>query len=509
MSANEPENLIINSPLHLPTVGMVSAAEEFVLEIFRYRFFDEPCKKGGAKSLELDNITWNEREYLVIGALRGRPRKDNGKPYYTPAYPALCKDAWFRTQRPKIVDQLLFKGILAHSLAQKRSSDEELQSFVEQLINVLVGRTKSGENRTPDDVYARLLEGNTYGDRSHDDVIAGCTELIRNADLFGMLDIKDPFSDHVTTGLRELIELEQSIPRHQWIQLLSAFLRTAIPIYFLGRMRFTCLYQEHLIRAIKSGETVDNEQIKKDWQNRHDNLLIVGGPRNRWQKDEINRYWRARIELNLIVAECRDVDSNFCSRFEGKKHPRLVFKDHPSSGEVSLAELSEIVKTNREHLFKADSTADSISGLRIKAQEYAGYRDSTTKGIGKNIFEFLKVLHADGFTDDRGSHSIRRYEEGRRGHKWACEPGPLLLQLFVFFAQNKHKSEQESGNRGSYGHLTLHELIEYIETWGFCMGNNSDGQNYLKGGLTKLGLISGSPDAGNSVPLSMVYGGML
>ena len=79
----------------------------------------------------------------------------------------------------------------------------------------------------------------------------------------------DELSECITSDLRAVCDLEEKLPRMQWLQVLMTFLRLSLPMWLLAQMRITELLHSWLLNAVDRHEKIPTtEQISQTIANR-------------------------------------------------------------------------------------------------------------------------------------------------------------------------------------------------------------------------------------------------
>ncbi|SVE01630.1 uncharacterized protein METZ01_LOCUS454484, partial [marine metagenome] len=248
--------LISHSFVFLRTLGMRSAPEILMLEIYREFFYKkEPADNfrgiNPDKKKENGEPIYPPHVQAVLHAVRGRKRKAGKKHegnYFLPAYPSLAQNAWFRRREAPIISSFLLEGPVANYIWSQEKSDEESNNdwkeFVEKFYKALVGnRSTSHPDHDPKDkdILSAALKDFSAENMLPEDEIKDKIKIKSSSNNKFLIDLSevDELSQVIFEDLMELLDLEEEIPRMQWLELFITFLRFSIPMWAMAQMKIS------------------------------------------------------------------------------------------------------------------------------------------------------------------------------------------------------------------------------------------------------------------------------
>jgi hypothetical protein len=506
---NEPRmRAAMDGFLAMPSVAMRLAPEVLLLELYREVFYAHE-RGDTAVGVQLNpdqrgpdsQLLYTASERAVINALQGRrklTKQCKSEAFYAPAYKSLARHAWLAKKRERIIARLLLGGAVSQSLwatGRSTAASERQRLFSIALATALVGTEKhapppAGELRG--DLLAQAIEVTP----SSDDINAGSASICRLTDDESqeVASVADPLPDRIFFDLLAICELERSIPRLLWLQILMTFLRFSLPMWLLAQMQMTVHLHRWLLAAVTSGTVPSMTEVQTCLTRRHERLLSPTITATSELFDRIISYVKCRVETNLLL---------FCLESLRPKElaGRKVVYQCPAAvkDRISIDRLLSIAVAAQADLRNEPAYAHAPSPAlfleRACQQRFAAWRDPLNKGQGANIDEFFRVLYRAEQGDDLGGYLLRR--EGRGDTKgFRVFPGSLLLQTVCFLAsRDKRRKSQVPGG----GRLALQDVEDHFHAYGVDFSVAADARPLIIGSLQDLGLLHGSPDAGSSV----------
>jgi hypothetical protein len=517
VSVNEPKvhPLIRKSFVFVPSAGMRLAPEILVLEFFREVFFDTHYGSPGGKNLhpneqaEDKTYIYTSGERAVLYALRGRRRKSrNAKSdwFFAPAYPALARNGWLGKNRERVIVNFLLGGPIAQYLwggGETEVKKHEQKSLVETLICTLIGHNSFlGEDPHGKDILSIALRETTFKiDRAVAEENIFSKTVAETEDRKRVMKIfYDELSERIFKDLLALCELEEKMPRMQWLQVFMTFLRFSMPMWLLAQMRITSLLHEYLIAVLDQKVHINSIQIEKEIGSRNRGLLhpSITPTREIFEKTEL--YMKKRIELNILLYLLEYTRTNMIS------NKRLKIQG-AGSNVITIEQLLQVAQEATNDMksskwFQEESVKEKFQDfLTRKAERHVAWRDPLKKGQGKNIDEFFRVLYRDNIGDEIGGYLLLPKGRGRtRGFR--VFPGQLLLKTIAFLAA--HDKHTNSTTRGG-GILVIEDVENHFQQYGIDFSYAADARPLLMQELQAMGLLTGSPDAGSSVAVICPY----
>ena len=502
MSKYEPDHhkLIKQSFVSVPTAGMRSAPEVLILELMREVFFRPRYGGPGEKLLRPQessgpsNSEYTSGQCAVIYALRGRRKvraQSNFDSYYAPAYPSLAKRAWLRPKSDRVVRDFLFAGPIAQHIFGNGKSAEEM-NICKTTKKALLGNRDFDE-----DILFMALEQKPGSDDGDTDNIQDMINAGRKNNRVMHFGKVDKLSERITNDFMAICDLEKTVPRLQWIQLLMTFLRFALPMWLLAQMQITRFIHKWLIDAMDNSmiPIPGEREIIDALLNRNQSLMSPALIPTREIHDRIERYMKCRIEINVLLGHLEQV-----APWLGKSTALSVVKSDTNA--VSIEELLLEARDKAEEL-KESPEFHRQRSLRVqdfltrKCEQYAAWRKPVKVGQGKNIDEFFRVLYKPVGGDSAGGHLLdsRRAPQG-----FLVFPGQMLINLAVLLAaKDKSRDNQEAGR------LILGDVEKLFGQYGIDFSMATEARERLMEELKALGLLAGSPDAGSSAPVACSF----
>ncbi len=512
-TSNEPRmhSLIRKSFAFLPTVGMRSAPEELLLELFREVFYETHYESGRNNPLDPEadpgdagRLPYTKGEKAVLYALQGRRKKTRNSRvnrYYGPAYPALARNGWFGKNRERIVKEILFSGIVAQHLWHRgpdvKAKKEEQDRILRLLVEAFIGRRAvEVYGLQGSDILSAALADGAPTEMDRDLAWDKLLDATGYSDKVMRLD-SDRFASRICDDLCALCELEGELPRMQWLSLLMTFLRFSLPVYALAQMRLTSMVLDLLVDAIDEGTMPDQERVERSISGRHEQLMRPTITPTREVFEQVEEYIRHRVELNVLLYA---VDATCEQLLLGKS---LCVKGG-SADRLSLVQLSSLCRENSDAIRAVlDDTGDGLplrNYLVREAEKHLAWKSPRKRGQGKNIDEFLRVMYRDDLGDESGGYLLRPVGRGAaRGLR--VFPGQMLLKTMTHLAAKK----KFAGSARERGRFVLADVEAHFADYGIDFRDAVGARPRLIEDLTALGLLRGSPDAGSSVAISHPY----
>ena len=519
-TAHEPKvhPLVRGSFVFLPTVGMRLAPEVLVLELMREVFFEQFADEIAAKSLDPNEKIDDDNRYriatkeerAVLFALRGRrknTKRSQVQDFFAPAYPALAQYAWLRRKEARVINGLLFGGAISTYLWHKghnvKSKTKEQDEIIAEIRKALIGKnTMLEDDPNAKEILSAVLGGQdstyTFENTHKDTLVDGLRKKLAPNERILKTD-EDAMANCITQDLLNICDLEERLPRIQWIQILMTFLRFSLPMWLLSQMRLTDLLHKWLLDAVDEKRIAQMNEIKDSISNRNKSLLHPTLTPTRELFERIESYMKHRIELNILLYSIDAIQRN--------RLDKTLCLESVGSGKLGIDELLVIASDMALELKatvrfrKVAKELNFSTFLTREGEHFAAWRSPLTDGQGKNIDEFFRVLYRVEEGDDAGGYLLT--PEGRginRGFR--VFPGQLLLKTITFLAAASKQSNQEQGGSGM---LVLQDVEEHFARYGVDFSVAADARPLLINELRVMGLLKGSPDAGSSVAVACPY----
>ena len=482
-----PTSLGSDSLVFAPTAGMRLAPEVLVFELFRELAYGDSRNPKETKAQEfsdvIDSPSLSQAERLLLATCRGRQKKTRGRRtefFYAPPYVGLARHAWLRKRTDRTMRDYFLGGPLAHQEALG-NLDKNL------IVRALLGHRSARVVAEPrgKEILSLLALGER-ADPPQDDVLGYLTTAVfcgRSAPLAGRHT--DPLASILSEDFLELCRLEATISRREWLFFLIAFLRVATTMWMLSHLRITTMVRKWMLSAVLKEEIPTVDEMLRKIRKRYEGLLHPSSSPTREVFEHVEAYMRARVELRLLVQK---VETMNAGRFtSGSGEVKTLSLDRPGARFITLGDLLHLARNSDWSTVVGRHT--SLQWLTREAEKYPAWRSPRTRGQGKNIDEFVRVLYRTA-DDDSGSGLLIRCPATTA----KIVPGHRLLQLFAFLAA-KAKSRSRGRERGK---LVLRDIEQHLYDYGLDFRSSSFGRPLLIEKLMEGGFLVGSPDAGES-----------
>ena len=477
-----------NSLVFAPTTGMRLAPEVLVFELFRELGYGDSRSAEEAKAREfsdvVDDPSLSEEERLLLSTCRGRQKKTRTRKnnfFYAPPYLGLARYAWLRKRTDRTMRDYFLSGPLAH---QERLGNLDKNLVVHALLG---HRSASGVSESPGKEILSLLALNERDDPPSKDVLNHLTTMVslaRSAPLTHGRH-KDPLACTLSEDFLELCRLEETIARREWLFFLIAYLRIATTMWMLAHLRITILVRNWVLSAALKEATPTLDEMLNEIRYRYEGLLHPSSSPTREVFEHVETYMRARVELRLLV---REIETMHPERFTtASKEVKLLSLNQQGARYITLGDLLDLAQSCDWSNVVKEKTLRQW--LTREAEKYPAWRSPRTRGQGKNIDEFVRVLYRSS-DDDSGSGLLIRCPATTT----KIVPGHRLLQLFALLAA-RAKLRLRGKERGK---LVLRDIEQHLYDYGIDFRSSSFGRPLLMDKLLEGGFLLGSPDAGES-----------
>ena len=221
-----------------------------VLELFREIFFEKFAETETEQELDplaQDKGTdrFSNKQKAVLFALEGRTRQTSyttAQPYYAPAYPSLAQFAWLRGRSERVVRRFLLRGpLLQHCRGvRKAEKNQEMEAAISLIYQGLHGHQPMPNES--EEILSRCFEkmsppGTLDEDRVKKrlrDEFLGHPDAVDQADTVFRCSEDDELARRIFHDFCAVCTLEKGYPRMQWIEVLLAFMRFALPMWMLA-----------------------------------------------------------------------------------------------------------------------------------------------------------------------------------------------------------------------------------------------------------------------------------
>lgn len=488
-----PPCLGTGSLVFAPTTGMRLAPEVLVFELFRELAYGDSRNPDSFRAQEFEDVidgpSFSEAERLLLSTCRGRRRQGRarGGVFYAPPYLGLSRHAWFRARTDRTMRDYFLGGPLAHQETMG-SLDKDL------VVRALLGhRTAQISDECPGKELLSLLALEERQDPPEKEVASHlAAALSPRSALLGRHE--DPFAQLIAEDFQEICRLEAIIPRREWLFFLIGFLRIATAMWMLAHLHVSVLVRDWLLAACSKEGLPTPEEVLAALRRRYEGILHPSFSPTHEVFEHIESYMRARVELRLLVQKVVEEKGHHFESASGVS--KKLSLDSAGAGFLPLNEM--LVLAQSMDWERITDGAPVRQWLTRTAEIWPAWRSPRTRGQGKNIDEFIRVLRRSA-DDDSGSGLLIRCP----GSTTRIVPGHRLLQLFAFLAvQRKARSKHERER----GKLVLRDLETQLYDYGVDFRSSSFGRPLLIEKLMEGGFLIGSPDAGESAEVLNTVG---
>lgn len=526
MATNEPET---HPVLHkgaasksrnfafLPSLGMRLAPEVVVNELFREIFFEDWSASDGKEQqlsplVEIADVgeVYCKEEQALLYAARGRSKRRGvgakaSTDFFAPLFPRLARGGWPRKQSEHLIkEQLILGPVAQHLLWRGGDASAKVNAFATSLVRALSG-TRGRNGGEAKEIFSRVVDalpplGNLpncmipMGEAAAIQGLVDTLDLVQPRELLRLGAASgtngDSISSRMFHDLEAIIELEKSLPRLQWMEVFKCFLRVVLAIWVIARTRITVMLRDWLIEALAGGQVPEEKKLLELLNGRYRSLFHPTLTPTDELGQHIDRYIVARIETNLLLAKLDEVNG-------GELRNRYLTTIKEGADALSIEELLQLARTSK------DSFSSAVGGLSPRqyatreGEKYPAWGSPRKYGVGKNLDEFLRVIKPGGEGDSDRGYLVRQKRAGIRGQ--IVFPGAALINTFVFLAE---AARRKSGHGRK---LILRDLEDHFESYGIAFKGALAARPRLIHELIVLGLLKGSPDAGDSAELRSPY----
>ncbi len=483
-------SFIKGSHLFVRTVGMREAPERLVVELFRELCFESvtPSNEKTSRELEPRNDLISEEKallYVARGRAKQKSRKLPEKSYYGPLYPLVARNSWPRKQAENVIAFQFVDGPLAEHFSGSR---ERAQSYAREVVDAIYGKKRGNGNEF--DIFRALAEkiqinAEECGLRTSDEALTQLVGRLSVTNADGAIGSDDALVKRISEDFLNLCRLEGKVPRLFWFDLLKCFLRLSLPAWLLAHMRITVHLRDWTLAAL-AGDSTPGSQISKAIASRGVGLFHPTQTGSNEISLHVERYIKARVELSLAAYLVR-----YVCKFDINKG---ILTIHPGGkNAISIGDwLGHCLKCGVDA--NLPRNADGVREMLVPwAQTFGAWLTPDKRGQGKNIIEFLRIFLrlSESINDD--GYLVTGPGNFERGKVF---PGPAMLRTMLYLTA----ARRENGGRNR-GKLILSDLEQHFAEYGVDFASSVGARPKLIAELARLGLLKGSPDAGDSAEL--------
>jgi len=513
---NEPPlpGLVSKSFVFVNTTGLRETSEILLLELFRELFFE---KFSGSKSSvlldpERKNL-YSVEEKAVLYLTRGRSKKNKIKDfsgYYAPAYPSLARGAWLRQKSDRQLRDTVFRGFIAQSL--RDNSGQELLDISKKLVSAFVGyRSIDVSGIAEIEILSAALSNSSF-DKDEFDLLGAseATTKLENILFEAISGSKeqsytfkssffDSFALTLTQDLIAICELEKKAPRLQWLEIVKCYLRVSICSWVLAKMKITVWLRDEILKVLENHDYLPDEKLFNDFlKNRNLNLFSPSSSATDGPNVHVDVYVRARVELTVLCFMLQSVGGiDDLDKYE------LVATDKGGK-KIPVIEFITLFANLRNGIEEIIAPLTLRQWLLRTCEKFSAWTSPRKKGQGKNLDEFLRVLARSSEGDGDTGYLVTPIRRGSRTMNYSIFPGPMLIKTIAYLASQK-KKKLDLNTKKKSGRMVLSDLENHFRIYGIEFGMTAGARQKLITELQSLGLLVGSPDAGDSVSVKTPF----
>lgn len=507
---NEPPlpSIISKSFVFVSTTGLRETPEILLLELFRETFFDKFALTKNSSQLDPEKKgLYSKEEKAILYLTRGRAKKTKVKNfagYFAPAYPSLARGGWLRKETDRQLRDAIFRGFLAQSL--RDTSGKFISEVSEIIINALDGRRSANAvGALNAEILSAAISTSEFDEAefgllSKPEAISRLIDSLSQAasgDKEQSYTFKssstDKFAKTLSDDLLAICNLESKIPRLQWLDILKCYLRLAICSWVLAKMRITVWLRDEILKIFEHEAYIPSSDSFDTFLNsRNLNLFNPSSSATDGPNVHVDVYVKARVELTVLIMALKAVGGP--SDFDKLE---LVARDS-GSAKISIDEfLSEFV-SHKKQILDLANPLNIRQWLLRTCEKFPAWTSPRKKGQGKNLNEFLRVLARSGEGDGDNGYLVTPIKRGNKAMNYSIFPGPMLVKTISFLASQKKRNLEHKMGKGS-DRLVLSDVENHFRQYGIEFGMTAGARPKLISELQGLGLLVGSPDAGDSV----------
>lgn len=268
--------------------------------------------------------------------------------------------------------------------------------------------------------------------------------------------------------LVKVLHLKNQLTRRQWLSVLESLIRIGCSAHILWTCNLNIIVWNYL-KARINGEKITDEDFLAQIHDAHFDLWKLEEKAVPIIKEQIQKFIRSQISINYLIE-----------------------LDELKNSSVSLRNISEIKQFGDllESMFSREEALrkNLIFELNRQYEEDPKLMNST-KGITKNIFEFIRYSLGQKQTADSQKRNFdQSYWLRKKGAytsaPWIFDLGPSSILTMVYCCSYGHEQNR-----------TVNDLIAHLRRYGLNVSQGEfEASNLLKTLMT-LQIIGDSPDA--------------
>jgi hypothetical protein len=496
-------NSIQKSFLFIPRAGMRIASDDLIIELYREVFFKDKSEGTIIKRIDPDEVNddlpaFQPSEKYSLYMSRGRRKQTSQRTagtFYTPLYPTLARTSWLRKKSERTIKDYFLRAIAQNLHDTGNTTRIENSSFIKLFFDALVGN--NGKNDIAGLQFDKL-NGCITEEKAKQKLSDLCSQFTedektgkKTKGIFTLQSKKsDTLAETLVQDLTNICELEQDLDRLQWMSLFKTFLRLTTSVWLLAQMKMTIVLRDELLSVLtdRSDLIVDDDWVDNIVINRFVGLFRPTLTPNTQTDKYVQDYVKARNELNILVA----LVEKYAGHDWKDKTITLHSGSHEDLGVLEL--LTAGLKAKETLNSELEGVSLDVSLTRF-CEKFPAWRQpvAATSGPAKGYREHLLVLRKMAQGDEDGGYLVIPNKQLNSGV--IIFPGNLMLKLLTYLAARRTDGRQ----------LIFADVEEHFRKYGIDFGEKGEIRPKLIASMQDMGLLKGSPDAGDSVAVSNPY----
>jgi hypothetical protein len=255
-------------------------------------------------------------------------------------------------------------------------------------------------------------------------------------------------------------------------------------------MKMTIIFRDKLLSILSGSSELD---IDENWvdeiiQTRHQGLFKPTMTLTNQLERYIQEYVKARIELNILVALVEKYSADDWS-------DKTITLHAGSQNDLGILELMTKA-LNVKRLLDSDLKGSSLRIVLTRfCERFSAWSSPMLNPTqpAKGYTEYVRVLRKMEKGDEDGGYLVIPSKRKNSGYK--IFPGNLMLKLITYLADQANSDKK----------LIFADVENHFKKYGLDFGEKGEIRPKLIESLQDMGLLRGSPDAGDSVAVSNPY----
>jgi hypothetical protein len=318
-----------------------------------------------------------------------------------------------------------------------------------------------------EDVLARIVT-NEFQLRRTPNIVWEFSEMSRTGQARDEKILEFSPAKAFSDDLSKVLQLKDQLTRRQWLSVLESLIRIGCSAHILWTCNLNIIVWNYLKSRI-NGEDVTEVSFLTQIQNAHIDLWKLEEKAVPIIKEQIQKFIRAQISINYLIEMFVDFNPSLSLQtLTGIKQFGDLLESNIANNEILrkklLIDLSKIYEEDPKLM-------------------------NSTKGITKNIFEFIRYSLGQKQTADSQKRNFdQSYWLKKKGAytsaPWIFDLGPSSILTMVYCCSFGHEQNR-----------TVNDLMAHLELYGLNISQGEfEASSFLKTLMT-LQIIGDSPDA--------------